>query len=371
MASSKYITVDASSADYQANKVVFPSGTFGLDLEAELSSINATFGFNKTPHRLETEWIPLDFSYSTLPTINSEVSLSVNDFYFRGKIKHADYNKSAKGKVLNIVIEDNRDILNNVYIDTGGLFGLNDTVASGVIDMRSWAFNAWDFSSRTYGLNKHEAEKEILLLEKHGTTYRNIYDAIGYYESIGKLSNIQSKLPDPDVIEAQLTDTPLGYRWSFSNVSLLDAMTTILNDVLYDFYWNMSKDKINVVNRKFAVDISENAIPISTDTSAIISSRYGKDKAENPTRVKLYGAQMEGMLGNIGAAGVFGSPDNHDLGFVPVNTYTPAWPFMKVQYWWGGAFLKEYVPDDEELKMSLVGLEQWAAYKGLYNRWTS
>nr|NIU01462.1 hypothetical protein [Nitrosopumilaceae archaeon]NIU87882.1 hypothetical protein [Nitrosopumilaceae archaeon]NIX62064.1 hypothetical protein [Nitrosopumilaceae archaeon] len=62
----------------------------------------------------------------------------------------------------------------------------------------------------------------------------------------------------------------------------------------------MQDKKINVINRKFAVNINKNNIPIAGDTSPTISLRFGKDEAERATSVRIYGAQMEGLFGTGG-----------------------------------------------------------------------
>lgn len=362
----KHITVTGLPSYQQHTYVPLPSGSLNIPVEAELLSINATFGFNQQPHQISLEFVPIDFSASTLPSVGSGVSFTLGEnFYVRGTITQVDYNKTAGGKVLTIVIRDDREDLNNVYIDTEGIFGKYDTPKDGVVDMRHWALNAWDYSARQYGLNKHKAERELKIMAEHGTTYRNLYDAIEYYESLGTISNISTKIPAPEVIEAQLDEDPQGYRWTFSNEPLLRAMATILGDVSYDFYWSMRDEKIHVVNRKYAINISESDIPSSEDESDILASRYGDQEAEKASKVQVYGAQMEAMLGY---QNTFGSLSNYDLGFTPVSSFSPAWPLMKVSYWWGGAFLRSYTPSDEELKMALLGIEQWANYKGLANR---
>ncbi|NIU01463.1 MAG: hypothetical protein GWN01_11265, partial [Nitrosopumilaceae archaeon] len=43
---------------HEEQQIDFPSGTFAIPLRAHLSALNATFGFNDTPHRFDLEYIP-------------------------------------------------------------------------------------------------------------------------------------------------------------------------------------------------------------------------------------------------------------------------------------------------------------------------
>ncbi len=67
---SKYISA-SGYVSYEDKKITLPSGVFGLNVDAYLSSLNATFGFNQTSHRFDLEYVPSQFSFKDLPSIGS------------------------------------------------------------------------------------------------------------------------------------------------------------------------------------------------------------------------------------------------------------------------------------------------------------
>lgn len=355
---------------FQQNQIAFPSGAFGISVNAFLAEINATFGFNAQPHRFDLQFIPDDFSESTLPTIGSGVSFTIGDFYIAGRIKHADYSKSTRGRILSVSVEDIREDLNDTYLDTYGIFANNDSPSVGVVDIRYWYVQT---RVVTNAVSRSVAVRDLKLIEENGASYEQIYEAIDYFENtLGTISNIKSKLPDPDVIDAQLPLDPKGYRFRFRAQPLLSAIAKIMNDISYDFYYNMAENKINVINRKYAVNISEDAIPIASDTAPIISSKYGKDEAERPTTIRMYGGQMEGVVGSgtlMTQSGAYGlNSTQYDMGIVVGRPrYVPGWA-AKLKYYGPDGFTNEYQPTDRELAMALKSLEHWAMEVGLDNR---
>lgn len=366
---SKYIEVSGMPS-YEEQKITFPSGTFGIAVDAFLSSINATFGFNKTPHTFQLEYVPARFSYTELPTIDSLVSFTVgDDFYIKGKITHADYSKTINGKVLSITVTDVREDLDDVFLDTFGIFSQQDAPSTNIVDVRYWYLKTADIDREE---GRQRLWRDLNMLDEHGATYRQIYDAIKYFEETeGTLNNILSAIPEPEIVESQLPTDANAYRWQFRSQPLLEALTRILSDVAYEFYWDMKNDKINVINRKYAINIGENDIPTATDTTEIINSRYGNDKGEEPTVIRLYGEQMEGMIGlaDAGEICVFGYPAGYDLGLPSgVLTLVPGWRNKKIKYLDHTGYLSDYIPTDRELAMSLLGIEQWSKHKGFANR---
>ena len=116
---SKFITISGMPT-YAQVAVPFPSGTFDVPINAHLSSMNATFGLNDSPHRIDLEYIPEDFHENNLPDIGLGIDMSVGAFQFKGRIVHTDFNRSDKGNILSVSIEDIRKDLRNVTIDKIG-----------------------------------------------------------------------------------------------------------------------------------------------------------------------------------------------------------------------------------------------------------
>jgi hypothetical protein len=370
MSSNPYIEVSGQTT-FEELKIEFPSGVFNVPVVAFLSAINATFGFNATAHRFDLEYIPADFSATALPTIGSGVTFTIGDnFFVKGRIKHADYATSSQGKVLNISIEDLREDLNDTYIDTNGLLGSSDPPPNNVVDVRYWYIKNF-VETRVFARSR--IVNDLKLIEQQGVSYRQLYDAVRYFEEqVGNITNVLSKLPDPEVVESQLPEDPDAYRWKFISQPLIEVVNKVMDDISYDWYWNMSNDKVNVINRKLPIEIDENAIPIAGDTSPTVNKRFGRDEGERPTAVRILGTRMEGLVGSgtlMTQTGAYGlSSGTYDLGIeVGEAIYEKGWT-ARLKYFGPDGFLNEYVPTDRELAMSLKSIEHWALEKELDNR---
>lgn len=394
------IHIDVSGQPtFSQSKIDFPSGIFKIPLNAHLSAVNASFGFNNTPHRFDLEYISDKFSSEVLPPIGSGVQFTIGDsFLIQGRINHADFQKSPNGNIIRVSIEDIRLDIDDIYIDTFGIFGSADTPVQNVVDVRYWYLINF---IKTNGVGRNRAVKDLKLLEEHGATYRQIYEATKYFEEqVGTINDIISKLPDPEIIEAQLPFDPDAYRWQFRSQPFLDALSRILNDVSYDFYWNMQDKKINVINRKFVVNIDKDNIPVAGDTSPITTLRYGNDEGERPTSIAILGAQMEGLIGRgtlktqsgayeIDPSGTLGH-DIYELGIDPFASgpflsdpgglsegiinisafpvFKPGWRGSKIKYFTADGRIANDFPTDREIRAALKGIEYWAMEKKLENR---
>jgi len=360
----------------------FPSGVFGIPLQAHLSALNASFGFDQNPHRFELEYIPEQFSYETLPQIGSGVQFNIGEFLIQGRITHADFSKSAKGNVISVIVEDIRKDLSNFFLDTYGIFGTSDAPATNVIDVRYWYIKNFA-ETRAFGRSK--IARDLDLLDRHGASYRQIYEAIKYFEEqLGTVNDLISKIPIPEVIEAQLPFDPDSYRWQFKAQPILEVLSKIMGDISYNFYWNMADKKINVINRKFAINIDRTKIPVPNDPAPILSLKYGQDEAERATSVRIYGAEMEGLVGvgrlktesgayDIAASGAIGH-DIYDLGIITQGSikgpprFVPGWRNAKLKYFGPDGSIRIDRPTDKELKAALKGIEYWSMEKHLENR---
>lgn len=366
---SKYINVSGLPS-FEEQKITFPSGVFGQPVEALLSSVNASFGFNSSPHRFDLEYVPELFSYSQLPDIGTAVDFTIGDsFRIKGKVVHSDYTKSDKGKLLAVSVEDIRTELNDVVLDTYGMYAANDAPTTSVIDVRYW-FMKTHLMDRSTGRWIVSKDMERLLL--HGASYRQIYQAIQYCETtLGTITGISAQIPAPEVIEAQLPGDPEAYRWKFRTTPLLTALDKILTDVAYDYYWDMDDSKISVINRKYPISINEVAVPVANDPAPTINAKYGYDKGENPTVVKLLGGQMEGVIGGaytttqgIYKKGTGVTTPNYDLGIgtLPLEVkLKPGWHGAVIKYYGPNGDLRDYTPTDRSLTLALKGIEYWAA----------
>lgn len=365
------VSVSGLSTQYQNELVVFPSAVMGVGVEAYLSSINATFGFGSSAHRFDLQYIPADFATETLPTIGTDVEFSVGELFIKGEVKHADYSKSDKGNLISVSIEDHRTDLKNYYLDTQGVHGRNDTPETNIIDVCFWYLVT--VVTQASGSARQTAVKEFESIRDNGASYRQIYNAVDYFENtLGTTSNLLELLPTPDVIENQLPGDLDAYRWRFIATDFLTAIGRILRDVSYDFYWNMKENKVAVVNRKFGVSLTKTEIPFSGDTSQTISFKYGNDEADKPNKVRLFGAGMEGILGSgtlIPESGAFNLA--YDLGItVGQPIFDAGWEDVTIKYFGPDGELDEYTPTSIELRKALTNIEIWAAHKGLGNRIT-
>jgi hypothetical protein len=366
MAVSGYLNVSGVSTSYQQSIVEAPNALFGSGTTAYLSSINSSFGFGETPHSFSLSYVPTSFDNETLPSIGTPVSFEVEGFLVKGKVVHADYSKDLRGNLLSINVEDNRKDLNNYYIDTVGLHSTSDTSNENLVDVYNW-FNKTQVSDSGRSASIRELER----IEKDGATYRQIYNAVDYYENtLGTLSGLFSAIPAPEVVESQLTGSVDSYRWRLQGQTALSAIVTILSDVSYDVYWNMAEGKISVANRRYSVSISKDSIPFPGDTAETVHLKYGNDEADRPTKIKVFGPRMEGVVGSgrlIPASGAFN--ESYDMGVtVGQPVFEAGWRNVAINYFGPDGSLRQDYPTDSELSAALKSIEFWAHEKDLENR---
>lgn len=393
---------------FEKLKIDFPSGVFQTPVVAFLNSFNANFGFNTTPHTFELEYIPADtqedqaswlraFQADVLPPIGSGVAFfPAGDFFIKGRIKHADYNKSRGGNVLTIRVEDVRTDLDDFFIDTFGISGSNDSPPVGMIDIRYWFVQ-----TRIKTITGNDAEREagrsrafrdLRLLEENGASYRQIYEAVRFFEEQElTITGLLNSIPRPEIVESQLPFNPDAYRWKFKSQPFLQALSRILADVSYDFYWNMAEGRIDVINRRFPVDIDKNNIPVANDPAETISLRFGRDEGERATTFRIFGAEMEGIVGcgdlrvESGAYGFAlpsGGPNlEYDLGIqvcevstspeasgTRVLEFEPGWRNATIKYFSPDGSVREFSPSDRQLAAAIKGIEYFTREVSLDNR---
>ncbi len=368
MAASGIINVSGIDTSYQTNLIESPSGLFGSGSGVFLSSVNASFGFGETPHTFNLSYVPESFDHDTLPAIGTLVDFSIDDFLIKGSITHADYSKDNRGNLLSITVEDRRTELDYYFVDTAGVHGRNDTPETSMVDVYNW-FNTVNVAPATSGRSKNVRELEKIAND--GATYRQIYDAVDYYENtVGTVAGLISALPLPAVVEEQLPGDANAYRWRLKSEGFLTAMTRILGDVSYDVYWNMAEGKLAVINRRFSVSISKENIPFPGDTAETVHLKYGTDEADKPNKVKLFGAEMEGIVGSgrlIPTSGAFNA--SYDMGItVGAPVFEAGWKNVTIKYFGPDGSLAEDSPTEAELSAALKSIEYWAHEKDLENR---
>lgn len=366
MAVSGILDISVLNTAFENGLVSAPNGLFGANSGVYLSSINSSFGFGTNPHSFSLTYVPESFNHEELPTIGTSVEFAVDGFLVKGSITHADFSKDLKGNLLNVTVEDNRSTLNYFHLDTIGIHASTDTPCENLIDVPSWHTRTQiSASGRSAGV------KELEAIKSQGATYRQIYNAVEYYENtLGTLSGLLSAIPNPETVESQLPGSQDAYRWRFTAQPFLDALNTIMSDISYDMYWGMAEEKVYVVNRKNSVTIAQDNIPYEGDASETIHLKYGNDEADKPNKIKLFGGNMEGLVGSgrlIPASGAFN--ESYDLGItVGQPIFTAGWKNISINYYGPDGELAQDVPTDAELSAALKSIEYWAHEKDLENR---
>jgi hypothetical protein len=367
------------------NGIPWPSGQFdyrepGSQLSAFLSSVNATFGFGMTPHSCQTEWVPYgnagDFHGASgqLANIGSPLEIFVGDFFFRGKITHSDYTSSAGGTVVSVTIEDDRRTLRKAKIHTEDL---GEDAPSGVISVAR-AYRLLNGLLDVDGDPNDVNIKEYRRILQYGGTYSQILAAIDYHFIEGLCAVSVYELPTVEQLETNIGGTIESIRFQFNLTNLDEALSRILLDTGYDWYWNMDAQHVNLINKKATFDITEAAILdlVSEFGSASGLNEtkqlgYGQDVVPDPTRFRVLGGHQEGfvnshILSPIDGIDTFGldgyasrTVKDSDVQIV----FTPAWSNLTVGFFDNGGYYRTYIPTEKELQLALAGIEQWTYFK--------
>ena len=219
------------------NGIAWPSGQFspsqpGSQLCAFLASVNATFGFNVNAHSCQTEWVPCGDANAfhgasgQLPDIGSHLELFVGQFFFRGKISHADYTTSTGGTIVSVTIEDDRHKTRAVKIHTEDL---GEDAPSGVISIAR-GFRKTLGLVDVFGDPNDPNIKEYRRILQFGGTYSQILAAIDYHFNEGKCSIPISDLPTVEQLEKNIGGTIDAIRFQFNLTTLDEVLSRILID---------------------------------------------------------------------------------------------------------------------------------------------
>lgn len=367
------------------NGIEWPSGQLdpsqpGSQLCAFLSSINAAFGFDLTPHSIQTEWVPCGDSSSfhgasgQLPNIGTSLELFVGDFFFRGSVTHSDYTSSPQGTIVRINFEDDRRTLRRVKIHTEDI---GESGPSGVVSV-----------ARAYrilnGLNDVSSNpndpniKEYRRILQFGGTYSQIRQAVDLHFNEGRCSIPASELPTVEQIESNIGGTVEAIRFQLNLTPLDEAISRILTDTGYDWYWNMDAQQINLINRKVSFDLTEpqllDLVSEFGSASGLNETKqigFGQDVVPDATRFRVIGGHQNGFI-NSNLLSPIDGLDTFGLdGQVDINTkdedinvvFVPAWPNLSVGFFDADGFYRTYTPTEKELQLALAGIEQWCYFK--------
>ena len=344
--------------------IYFPSGQIteglpGSDLDAVLQSFSSTFGFNDTPHQFNMSFVSegtsadLHGASGQTPNINTELSMTLGSFFLRGFVTHSEYNITRGGITVEVTMEDRRRTLRRVKVTTDDL---GTSRPSGIVSIPAELRDLFEFQT--------SQERDVVTWEyrkilERGATYSEIYTALQNAYNNNRSNIDPDKLPSPEVIAGNMGGTDAtAVRFQFDFDTLDNVINQVMQDSAYDWYWDMSEDQVNVVNRKIPFQIDESALFNALGSSDYTTLRFGKDAVQEPSRVRLLGAKKQGFWNSP----LLSPIDGIDLPSSGLVFY-PAWGNITAQFIDVGGKLRSYVPSDRELQMALAGIEQWTYFK--------
>lgn len=354
--------------------IAWPSGQFGptepgSQLCAFLSSINAPFGFNLTPHTFQMEWVPcgdpcaFHGASGQVPDIGHFLELYIGDFYLRGSITHADYTSSAGGTLMNITVEDDRRRLRRMKIHTEDL---GEDVPSGIVSVAR-GYRKVNGLNDVNGNPSDPLIKEYKRILEFGGTYSQILAAIDFAFNEGRVTTPITDLPTVAQLESNIGGTIEAIRFQFNLNPLDEVLSRVLQDTGFDWYWNMDAQRVNLINKKNAFDISEldliGLISQFGSTSGLNETKqisFGQDVVPDPTRFRVLGGHQEGIINSP----LLSPIDGLDTSAIDDNiVFTKAWDKISIGFFDSTGFYRTYIPTEKELQMSLAGIEQWTYFK--------
>lgn len=353
--------------------ISFPSGLIesnqsGSDLQAVLGSLSASFGYNTTPHQFNTVWIPsrkfecLHGASGNLPIAGSVIGFNIGDFLVSGQITHADYTATGnQGTIVKIDIEDTRNCLNKIKIHTEDLS--YNPGESGIISVAR-GYRVKRGLRDINGQVDDDLFFEYRNILENGCTYPQILEAIQLAVDQGEIDFDISTLPTTQQLEANIGGDASALRFQFVMTPLTEAITAVCSDSAYDWYWSMSNNAVQLVNRKTTFELDEQSLLDvianvgGSGLNAVKSLSYGGDLIDEPRRFRLLGAKQEGFLNSELLSPIDGI-DTASSGVI----FYPAWRNLTLSFYDAGGILRSYTPSDTELKMALNGIETWTYFK--------
>jgi hypothetical protein len=297
-----------------------------------IASINASFGFNSTPHTVEMELVSRERITVTEDLIENDCSIQIGELYFMGKIAHIDSSVGTNGFVTRMRCEDNRvRLLNEYLVHTEPLLESNIDKLLVVPQVLGTAGTLYQINSPLY------------MMSRYGATYAELYQAIN---TLGIVT-----LPPPGAIANKLGNQK-AYRWAFNLTPLFDAILQVFDDTGYDVYFY--NNEIKLIDRSKSIEVDSTFF----DGQHKIDYRSGYDNTMRPDSYFILGARKEGGVGTV--SGVVQYQNLVSLG---ATSLSPAWNDITVSYHDSEGRLQTYYPTDDELKMALKSIEHWVYFK--------
>jgi hypothetical protein len=356
------------------NGIEWPSGQFNSgepasELCSFLSSVNATFGFNLTPHTFNTEWVPCgeacEFHGASgqLPDIGHSLEVFIGDFLVRGIITHADYTSSINGTVVKVTVEDERRSLRKVKIHTEDL---GEDVPSGIISVAR-AYRKINGLTDINGDPSDPLIKEYERILQFGCTYAQVLSAIDLAFDEGRAAISTAILPTVAQIEQNINGTVDAIRFQFNLSQLDEAITRILQDTGYDWYWGMDNQRVNIINKKVPFELEEsdilNLVSEFGSTSGLNETKqigFGQDVVSDPTRFRVLGGHQEGFINS----NILSPIDGLDTSALDGDViFSKVWDQLSVGFYDNDGFYRTYIPTEKELQFALAGIETWSYFK--------
>jgi hypothetical protein len=295
-----------------------------------------------------------------LPAIGDVVDLVLGSGFFpiKGKVFHSEYADSIGGTTISIGVQDRRTDLDSTVLFTDDIGDNASLYSKGIISVAA--------TFREDGRAGNEY-KEYSRIHEEGATYYDIYRAATIsptpYASGFNPNNI---FPDPTRLIANIPSLGsvedkgvllANYRWKFNGDTIKNALSSILDDLGFDWYWDMTQDKVKLINRSQTFEIDSDNVPSAADTAEKISVKIGLDDTEANNNYMLFGAQQEGFIDSLLLSPIDGL--NTPSGIV----FNKAWDNLTMGFIDAQGIYRTYRVLEKELRMALRSIEHWTYYK--------
>jgi hypothetical protein len=326
-----------------------PSSQWGVILDASLVQMQASFGFNLTPHNFSLTFIPTAFNGASgqLPTIGTATEMSIGpsgQFYIKGRVSHSDYTNASNGTSISVQIQDDRKyILDQIKITSEDL---GDTLPSGVVSVAK-AYREIN------GLGTDAKVEEYRQIQDIGATYQQILEAIDKDTTF----DVSGILPSTAAIAANLDSfgtEPLRFKFTMSPLS--QVISSVCSDSAYDWYWGMADNQVKLVNRKVAFAVDENSLAVQQLQPDSTNFKFGVDEVNSPDLVSLLGGHQEGFINSDLLSSIDGLNNSDSL------VFTKAWTDISISFYDAFGAYRTYLPTETELKTALKSIEHWTYY---------